>query len=145
MSDVLDLVRRLEDSMQESFDKIMSIPEEYLDSPCRHGCARGRDVWNLLTHNIEHEKQHAGAVVGLRDAMDRLQQDKKSRLLAELYIARATLIASLIGLEDSELDAKPNEGEWGIREVIEHVLFWDRDSIDDLVAQHAEETAAATG
>ena len=29
---------------------------------------------------------------------------------------------------------------WGIREVIEHVLYWNRDSIDDLVAQYAEET-----
>ena len=144
MSEVHELVRRLEDSMRESFQKISSIPEEYLDNPCRHSCARGRDVWNLLTHNIEHERQHAGQVVGLRDAMDRLQQDKKSKLLAELYIARATLIASLIGLEDSELDATPQEGQWSIREAVEHVLFWDRDSIDDLVAQHAEETATAT-
>lgn len=143
MSQVYDLVRRLEDSMQDSFQKIQKIPEEYMDNPCRHGCARGRDVWNLLTHNIEHEKQHAGSIVGVRDAMDRLQQDKKSRLLAELYIARATLIASLIGLEDAELDATPNEDQWSIRKIVEHVLFWDRDSIDDLSAQYAEETQAA--
>ena len=145
MSRVHELVRRLEDSMRESFDKIQEIPEEYLDHPCRHGCARGRNVWDLLTHNIEHERLHTGQIIGVRDAMDRLQQDRKSKLLAELYVARATLIASLLGLDDSELDTAPKEGDFSVQEAVEHVLYWDRDSIDDLTAQHAEEAGVARG
>jgi uncharacterized damage-inducible protein DinB len=143
MSEVHELVRRLEDSMRESFDKILEIPEDYLDHPCRHGCARGRHVWDLLTHNIEHERMHTGQIIGVRDAMDRLQQDRKSKLIAELYLARATLIASLLGLEDSDLDATPKEGEWSIRQTLEHVLYWDRNSIDDLLAQYSEESEVA--
>ena len=139
MSRVHDMVRRLEDSMRESFDIIQQIPEEYLDQHSRHGCARGRNVWDLLTHNIEHERMHTGQVVGIRDVMDRLQQDRKSKLLAELYVARAVLIASLLGMEDSELDTVPKEGEWSIQHTIDHVLYWDRDSIDDLLAQYTEE------
>jgi uncharacterized damage-inducible protein DinB len=143
MNEVHDLVRRLEDSMRESFDKIEALPEEYIDQPCRHGCARGGSVWHLLTHNIEHERMHTGQVIGVRDAMNRLQQDKKSRLLAELYVSRAMLIASLLGLEDADLDRAPKEGEWSVRQAVEHVLFWDRDSIDDLEAQFVEESAVA--
>ena len=143
MSRVHELVRRLEDSMRESFDKIQEVPEEYLDRPCRHGCARGGSVWSLLTHNIEHERMHTGQVIGIRDAMRRLQQDRKSKLLAEFYVARATLVAALLGLEDSDLDTVPIEGQWSVQQTIEHVLYSDRDSIDDLQAQYLEETKVA--
>ena len=138
MSEVQSLVRRLESSMKQSFDKIQPIPDQYLDQPCRHGCARGGNVWNLLTHNIEHERMHTGQIIGLRDNLNRLQQDKISRLLADLYISRATLIASLLGLEDADLEKTPEDGGWSIRQIVEHVLFWDRDSIDDLEAEFNE-------
>jgi uncharacterized damage-inducible protein DinB len=142
MRDVHELVQRLEDSMKESFGKIESISSDYVDQPCRHGCARGGTVWHLLTHNIEHERMHTGQIVGVRDAMKRLQQDKKYRLLAELYVARAMLVASLIDLEDNDIDQAPIEGGWTIREIVEHVIYWDRDSIDDLQRQFVEESSA---
>lgn len=139
MSKVEDLVKRLEVSMQESFSKLLDIPEDYLDQPSRHSCARGRNVWDLLTHNIEHERQHMGQIVGLRDAMDRLQQDRKAKLLAELYVARSMLIGSLIGLSDSELNQSPIEGEWNIEQIVDHIIYWDRNSIDDLEDQYKEQ------
>ena len=145
MRDVHELVQRLEDSMKESFGKIVNIPSSYVDQPCRHGCARGGTVWHLMTHNIEHERMHTGQIVGVRDAMERLQQDKKYRLLAELYVARAMLIASLIDLEDSDLDQVSKDGEWTIREIVEHVIYWDRDSIDDLQCQFVEESSMTEG
>ena len=138
MSQVDELVHRLEASMRESFDKIKTIPEDYLDEPCRHVCARKGQVWHLLTHNIEHERMHRGQIISARDSLRRLQQDKRSRLLADLYVARAELIAALIGLDDEDLDKPPKEGKWSIREVVEHVIYWDRNSIDDLAAQYRE-------
>jgi len=81
---------------------------------------------------------HAGQIIGLRDNINRLQQDRISRLLADLYISRATLIASLLGLEDADLEKTPAEGGWSIRQIVEHVLYWDRDSIDDLEAEFNE-------
>ena len=141
MTRLRELIQRLEDSMHETFDTIEAIPDEYLDQPCRHQCARGRLVWDLLTHNIEHERLHTGQVVGIRDAIDKLQQNRKAKLLAELYVARATLIASLIGLDDADLNRAPKEGEWNVAEAVEHILYWDRDSIDDLATQYREETA----
>ena len=41
---------------------------------------------------------HAGQIAGVRDSLRKLQQDRRSRLLAELYVERARLIASLFGL-----------------------------------------------
>src|SRR5437763_3530397 len=139
MSQVNELIHRLEVSMRETFDKIELIPEEYIDHSCRHRCARGGTVWHLLTHNIDHEKMHAGQIISARDSLRKLQQDKRSHLLAQLYVARAQLIAALIGVADEDLDKAPKEGKWSIREVVEHIIYWDRNSIDDLAAQFQED------
>jgi len=72
MSQVDDLIHRLEASMQESFGKIEAIPEDYLDETCRHVCARKGQVWHLLTHNIEHERMHRGQIISARDSLRRL-------------------------------------------------------------------------
>jgi uncharacterized damage-inducible protein DinB len=56
-------------------------------------------------------------------------------LLSEYYTSRAQLVAALFGLRDDQLDAKPGDGGWTIRETVEHVLSCNRNSIDTL---HAE-------
>lgn len=56
-------------------------------------------------------------------------------LLADYTTARAQLIASLFGLTDEQLDAKPPDGGWTVRETLEHVLYWDRNSVDTLQAE----------
>jgi hypothetical protein len=83
---------------------------------------------------------HRGQIIFARDTLRRLQQERRSRLLADLYVARAELIASLIGLDDEDLDKPPKEGKWSIREVVNHVIYWDRNSIDDLSAQFHEDS-----
>ena len=147
MSEVQAYIQRLEAGIQATMAQIGAIPEEYVDAPCRHACARGGAVWDLLTHNIEHERAHHGNIVGVRDSLRRLQQDRKSRLMAEYYIARATLIASLLGLDDAALDEvgppqRWTEGRWTIRQELEHVLATDRGSIDDMRAEFQERQAA---
>jgi hypothetical protein len=63
-----------------------------------------------------------------------MQNDSAQRLMAEWYRERAILISTLLGLPDEALDRRPAEGETTIAEVIEHVLYWDKDSIDHAVA-----------
>jgi uncharacterized damage-inducible protein DinB len=136
--DVRTIVRRLQDSFNETLNVLYDLPQDYLQQPCGHGCARGGTARDLLVHNIFHEKQHTGQVWSLRDQLRLLpgqgNQDLPA-LLADYYTARAQLIAALFGLADDQLDAKPEAGGWTIRETVEHVLYWDRDSIDAL---HAE-------
>ena len=42
---------------------------------------------------------------------------------------RAALIATLVGLPDEALDRRRKPDEWSIREVVEHTLYWERDSL----------------
>lgn len=130
-----ELIGRLEDGLRTTMARLDEVPATALASSCRHRCARGGTVLDLLTHNIDHERMHAGQIVAARDALRRLQQDPKVRLAAELYVERARLIAALLGLDDADLDRAPEDGEWSIRENIEHVLFWEEDSMSDLIDQ----------
>jgi hypothetical protein len=61
-----------------------------------------------------------------------MQFNRVDRIVAETIRARAELIAALIGLPDDTLDAHMPQDQWTIREMIEHAIYWDRNSIDDL-------------
>jgi uncharacterized damage-inducible protein DinB len=144
--DVKTMIKRLQDSFNETLSVLYDLPQEYLQQPCAHGCARGGTARDLLVHNIFHEKQHTGQVWNVRDQLRLLQgwgnQDLPA-LLADYYTSRAQLVAALFGLADDQLDAKPKDGGWSIRETIDHVLYWDRNSIDTLQAEVQRSTDAA--
>jgi uncharacterized damage-inducible protein DinB len=145
-NDVKVMIKRLQDSFNETMSVLYDLPQEYLQQPCAHGCARGGTARDLLVHNIFHEKQHTGQVWNVRDQLRLLQgwgnQDLPT-LLADYYSSRAQLVAALFGLDDDQLDAKPKDGGWSIRETIDHVLYWDRNSIDTLQAEFQQSTHAA--
>ncbi len=147
--DVKAMIKRLQDSFNETLHALYDVPPAALQQPCAHGCARGGTARDLLVHNIFHEKQHTGQVWSVRDQLRLLpgwgSQDLPT-LLADYYTSRAQLIAALFGLADDQLDAKPPDGGWSIRETIDHVLYWDRDSIDMLKdeVQQAAGTVAST-
>lgn len=134
---VREIIRELQAGLERTVEVISSMPEQHIDRPSAHGCARGGTVWNLLTHNIEHDRMHTGQVIGVRDDLRILQQDRRSRLLAELCMERARLIASLYGLTDDQLDTAPNPDSWSIRETVEHVLHWEKDSMQTLASEIA--------
>jgi uncharacterized damage-inducible protein DinB len=89
-------------------------------------------VRDLLAHNIDHEQMHAGQVYSLRYSLKKMQKGQVDRLMAETLRARANLVAALIGLDDKDLDAQAPDDDWTIRQVVEHTLYWERHSIDDL-------------
>ena len=143
--DVKTLIKRLQDSFNETMSVLYDLPQEYLQQPCAHGCARGGTARDLLVHNIFHEKQHTGQVWSVRDQLRLLQgwgNQDLATLLADYYTSRAHLVAALFGLADDQLDAKPEDGGWSIRETVDHVLYWDRNSIDTLQAEFQQSTHA---
>jgi uncharacterized damage-inducible protein DinB len=126
------LLLALQDAMNKTLEMLDGLEEQHLDQPCSHGCAMGNGVRGLLVHNIEHERAHAGQVASIRFELKAMQDQSVHRLLAEWMRERASLAALLIGLPDEALDAKWREGEWSIREIVEHVLYWEKDSVEHL-------------
>jgi len=139
--DVKAIIRRLQDTFNETLETLYDLPQDYLLQPCGHGCARGGTARDLIVHNIFHDKQHTGQVWSVRDQL-RLLPGWGNRdlpaLLADYYTSRAQLAAALFGLTDDQLDAKPKDGGWTIRETVEHVLYSDRNSIEALHAEHQQ-------
>lgn len=126
------LVEMLFASLDETLAVLSHLSDAELDDPSEHPCAMGGSVRDLLTHNVDHEQMHAGQVYSLRYSLRKMQHDQVDRLMAETLRARANLIAALIGLDDLDLDARAPDDEWSIREVVEHTIYWERHSIDDL-------------
>lgn len=56
-------------------------------------------------------------------------QTQTARLLSEWPTKRGALIGALVGLDDGDLDRRPQGAEWSIRGVAEHTLYWERDSL----------------
>jgi len=127
-----ELTDLLWSSLVETLDVLAHLSDAELDDPSEHPCAMGGTLRDLLTHNIDHEQMHAGQIYSLRYGLRKMQKGQVDRLMAETLRARANLIAALIGLDDKDLDAKAPNDDWTIRQVIEHTLYWERHSIDDL-------------
>jgi hypothetical protein len=129
--EVRELIRRLSDSSKETVATLSRLDEADLDRESGHPCAMGGSVRKLLVHNLAHDRMHLGQVHEKRWALNRMQEGDLPRLLAELIHARAELVAALIDLPDEALDQRPERSatETTLREVVEHVLHWEQDSM----------------
>jgi uncharacterized damage-inducible protein DinB len=129
---VNDLIAQLLSSLTETLGVLSHLSDAELEDVSEHPCAMGGTVRDLLNHNIDHEQMHTGQVYSLRYSLRKMQRGQVDRLMAETLRARANLIASLVGLADKDLDAQNPDDDWSLRQMIEHTLYWERHSIDDL-------------
>ena len=143
-SEVTTLIQALLDRIGDSLERLGDLTDEELEEPCAHPCATGGTVRSLLTHNIDHERMHVGQVYNIRYEAKMMQNGEAARLLGEWLRDRALLISSLYGLADEDLDRRHAPDEYSIRETIEHVLYWEKDCVDGLLAERAEARAART-
>jgi len=127
-----ELVQMLISSLSETLGVLSHLSDAELDDLSEHPCAMGGTERDLLTHNIDHEKMHAGQIYSMRYGMRKMQKGQVDRLMAETIRARADLIAALMGMDDLDLDAQIPDDDWTVRQIIEHTLYWERHSIDDL-------------
>ena len=127
-SQTMELVAQLQEQMNRAVEVFS---DRNGAEPSDHVCAMGGCLNDLLAHNAEHERMHAGQLSDRRYALGLLQRTPRQRFLAEWYRERAALIALLLDLPDEALDRTTGDGTTTIREIVDHVLYWDRDSVED--------------
>src|SRR5579859_200668 len=127
-----ELIERLQLSLAETLETLSALTDVELDKPSDHICATGGTIRDLLTHNIDHDKMHAGQLFSSRYLLKMMQKGEVHRLMADTLRARAEVIAALMGMPDEALDTPIPDESWTIREMVEHTIFWERNSIDDL-------------
>jgi len=143
--EVTTLIRALSERIVDALEELSSLTDADLDAPSNHPCATDGTVRSLLTHNIDHERMHVGQVYNIRYEAKMMQNAQVGRLLAEWLRDRAMLVSALYGLTNEDLDRRHAENEYSIRESVEHVLFWEKDSVDGLLQERAEAAPHISG
>jgi hypothetical protein len=121
---ILELTR----SMQETLDTLTALADQELLEPSEHVCAQGKDVWALITNDIDHEKIHTGQILEARYE-SRITQSHMHRLIAEWLTERARLIGSLVGMTDEQFNQETAPSGWTYRAVAKHTMLVEQDSL----------------
>jgi len=125
---VRETLRELAASLQETVEALADLADQELLEPSSHVCAQGKDVWTLLTNDIDHEKIHVGQVLEARYEA-RLTQSHLQRLIAEWLVERARLLGALVGLTDEQLNQETAPSGWTYAAVAQHTLRVEQSSL----------------
>ena len=135
-------IRELLEQTMVTIDALLEASDRELAMPSSHGCAQGKDVWTLITNDIDHERIHTGQVLeGRHDA--RITASPMERLIAEWLTERARFVGSLVGLTDEQFNSETAPNQWTYRVVAKHVLFIEQDSLKTIAADRAGRVDAA--
>ena len=121
----LALMRQL----METVERLASLSEDDLRRDVDHGCAMDGGLRRLLVHNAEHDRQHAAPISNARQCERQMPEAELPRLIRDLIHQRAEAVSLLLAMDDALLDAKASNDAWTVREHVEHLLHWEKDSI----------------
>lgn len=120
MSEILDMLEKMREQRGRTQGRIQAVTEEDMLAPTTYG---DREVnvrfmfYRLIAHEVEHTVQLAKTMHALGIA-----QGEAGLILKKLQAARGELEGMLVGMESEDLDRTPVEGEWSLRQVLDHIL-----------------------
>jgi hypothetical protein len=129
-------IRELMEQTMATMDALIDASERELGAPSSHACAQGKDVWTLITNDIDHEKIHTAQVLEGRYE-SRITASPMQRLVAEWLAERARFVGSLVGLTDEQFNSETAPKQWTYRVVAKHVLTLEQDSLKNIGADRA--------
>ncbi|MCL4459763.1 MAG: DinB family protein [Chloroflexi bacterium] len=90
-----------------------------------------RTVRFLLHRFADHEKEH---IIQIRKARQNLglPQSEAQMILSKAEETRGELIGALLGVSDEHLSKVTKEGEWTIREVLQHLCDTEKSFLDKI-------------
>ncbi len=133
---VRDAIRELMAQSAATIDALLEASDRELAMPSSHACAQGKDVWALITNDIDHEKIHVGQILEARYESG-ITASPMQRLVAEWLAERGRFIGSLIGLTDEQFNRETAPGQWTYRVVAKHVLTLEQDSLKTIASDQA--------
>ena len=134
-------IRELMEQTLTTMDALLEASDRELTMPSSHACAQGKDVWTLLTNDIDHEKIHTGRVVECRFE-SKITASPMERLVAEWLAERARFVGSLVGLTDEQFNSETAPGEWTYRVIAKHVLALEQDTLRTIASDQAARATA---
>src|SRR6266581_5628608 len=141
---VREAIRELMSQTLVTMDTLLEASDRELAMPSSHGCAQGKDLWTLITNDIDHEKIHTGQVLEARYE-SRITSSPMQRLVAEWVAERARFVGTLIGLTDEQFNRETAPGQWTYRAVAKHLLALEQDSLKTVTADRAARASSGSG
>jgi len=129
-------IRELLEQTMTTIETLLAATDRELPMSSSHVCAQGKDVWTLLTNDIDHEKIHTGQVLEGRYE-SRITASPMERLIAEWLVERARFVSSLVGLTDEQFNSETAPGQWTYRAVAKHVLMLERNTLQAMADDRA--------
>jgi len=129
-------IRELLEQTMTTIDTLLAATDRELPMSSSHVCAQDKDVWTLLTNDIDHEKIHTGQVLEGRYE-SRITASPMERLIAEWLVERARFVSSLVGLTDQQFNSETAPGQWTYRAVAKHVLMLERNTLQTMADDRA--------
>jgi hypothetical protein len=126
------------EAMTETLNELAQLSDADLDESCAHGCAMGGGLRRLLIHNIEHDRMHTAIVSQARYQNRQMQESELARLLRDWLRERAELVGQLLTASPEVVALSAKDDEWDIAKQVEHVLYWERDSVNVAMAEAKE-------
>jgi hypothetical protein len=136
---VREAVRELLEQTMQTAEVLLAQFEDELELPSSHVCAQGKDVWALITNDIDHERIHAGQVLEARYE-SRITASPMARLVAEWLEERARFVGTLAGLTDEQFNTETAPGQWTYRAIAKHVLAVEQDSLRSMASDQQVRT-----
>ena len=138
MSSKDEFMARMRAKHDDLVKSLMSVPEEQMGEGATWG-QRQMPLRTMFYQLVNHEIAHTvHAVKTLRDLG--LAQTEAEAILGRLEEARGRLEGVLVGISDEEFDSAP-EGEWSMRQVLEHIMETE-DAYGGRLVQIIKDTAA---
>ena len=138
---VREAIRELLEQTMVTMGALLEASDRELPMRSSHACAQGKNVWTLLTNDIDHEKIHTGQVLEGRYE-SRITASPVDRLVAEWLAERARFIGSLLGLTDEQFNRETAPGQWTYRVIAKHLLMLERDSLKTIADDQAARESA---
>jgi hypothetical protein len=134
---VREAIRELLEQTIVTMDALLGASDHELPMSSSHACAQGKDVWTLITNDIDHEKIHTGQVLEARYE-SRITASPMERLIGEWLVERSRFISSLIGLTNEQFNTETAPGQWTYRVVGKHVLALEQDTLTTMAADRVK-------
>ena len=139
MSEISVLLEKMREQRRRTQDRVQQVTEDQMLAKAHYG---DREVnarfffYRLITHQVEH-------TVHLTKTLQTLGivQGEAESILKKLQAASGELEGMLIGLSDEDLDKIPMEGDWSVREVLEHII----EGEESYSSQIEDSTNSSTG
>src|SRR5262249_15940075 len=123
-----EAIRELLEQTIVTMDALLEASDRELPMSSSPACAQGKDVWTLITNDINPQTIHGGQVLEARYE-SRITASPMERLIGEWLVERSRFISSLIGLTNEQFNTETAPGQWTYRVVAKHVLALEQDTL----------------